>query len=85
MKKQIYKWWALSILAGFIFYSAAMIVLRLRMTEMGYQFEELKTYERSLKEEQLRLRANLAKKLSPQQLRLQGFAEPESRQVVAIP
>lgn len=66
-------------------YSAAMIVLRLRMTEMGYQFEELKSYERILKEEQLRLRAELARKLSPQQLRLQGFAEPEARQVVVIP
>lgn len=79
------KWIALSVLGGFVLYSASMVVLRLRMTELGYQFEELKTYERSLKEEQLRLRAELARKLSPQQLRLQGFSEPEARQVMVIP
>ena len=85
MIKGRFKWIALSILGGFILYSASMIILRLRMTEMGYQFEELKTAERGLKEEQLRLRAELARKLSPQVLKLQGFSEPEAKQVVIIP
>lgn len=83
MKSDSLKWTA-SILGAFILYSSAMIILRLRMTEMGYEFED-QNKERSLKEEQLRLRADLAKMLSPTSLRLKGFAEPEASQVVAIP
>ena len=71
--------------AGFVLFSACMIVIRLRMTELGYRFEELKAYERTLKEEQLSLRAKIGERLAPQKLKLSGFTEPLPKQVVRIP
>ncbi|MBN8555326.1 MAG: hypothetical protein J0L93_07775 [Deltaproteobacteria bacterium] len=76
--------------SGFLLYCGAMIVIRLSITQMAYQFEELKNYERSLKEEQLRLRAGVSKKISPALSELRswkekGFAEPAHNQVVVIP
>lgn len=73
------------LLAGILLYSSAMMVIRLKMTEMAYTFEELKSYERSLREEQVRLRAEVSQRLSPAQLKLKGFSEPMPKQVVVIP
>jgi hypothetical protein len=75
---------------GSIFlYSALMILIRLKITELGYAFEEVKSYERALREEQVNLRAELAGRLSVRGLRdrwvARGFAEPEPRQIVVIP
>jgi hypothetical protein len=75
----------LILFSGFLLYCGAMIVVRLSITQMAYQFEELKNYERSLKEEQLRLRASVSRKLSPQAWKLKGFTEPAPHQVVVIP
>ena len=76
--------------SGFLLYCGAMIIVRLSITQMAYQFEELKNYERSLKEEQLRLRAVVSKKMAPAVSELKswkekGFAEPNHHQVVVIP
>ena len=80
-----FKFIGFSILVGVIVYSTAMIVIRLQMTNMAYEFEEMKGYERSMKEEQRRLRARLAKELSPENIKVEGFSEPRPEQVVVIP
>lgn len=72
-----------------LLYSTLMIVIRLKITELGYEFEEVKGYERALREEQLVLRADLARKLSVQHLKdrwkERGYDEPEPKQIVVIP
>ncbi|MDB5037995.1 MAG: hypothetical protein JWQ35_1523 [Bacteriovoracaceae bacterium] len=70
-------------------YSALMIIIRLRITELGYEFEEAKAYERELREEQLKLRVDLADLVSEKRIKsrisVKGFAEPEPKQIVVIP
>jgi len=73
------------ILSALIIYSATMIVVRLKMTAMAYEFDELKASERSMKEEQARLRALISEKLSPDKMFLEDFSEPNPEQVVVIP
>jgi len=68
-----------------LLYSIAMIVIRLHMTQMAYQFDQVKEYERSLQEEQLRLRARLAEALSPHHLDLFGLQTPQPSQLRRIP
>lgn len=66
-------------------YGLGMLFVRLHMTQMAYQFDEKKDYERSLMEEQMRLRLDLNRSLSPVQLKDLDFVEPEPEQVVMIP
>lgn len=82
---RIWKSISLSFLLHIILYGVLAIVIRLHMTQMAYQFHELKAYERSLKEEELRLRAELARELSPNFMKLDEFKAPEPDQVVVIP
>ncbi len=70
---------------GFLFYAVGMMVIRLRITQLAYEYEELKKYERNAHEEQLRLRATLAKRLSPVHKNFKDFREPEPNQIVMIP
>ncbi len=72
-------------LASFIFWGLATLVIRLHVTRLAYEFESLKRYHRSLKEEQLRLRADLAEKLSINQIQSSEFHEPQPDQVVRLP
>lgn len=74
-----------SLLLHIIAYGFLAIVIRLHMTQQAYQFHELKAYERSLKEEELRLRAKLAEALSPSRLKLEDYIAPQPEQVVRIP
>jgi len=74
-----------AILTGVVIYGLSMIVIRLHITQMAYAFDEMKAYERSLKEEQLRLRASLARSLSPENLHAKDYQEPNPGQVVKIP
>lgn len=89
MKRKRSKFFLFLILGGLFLYSASMIVVRLHYTELGYRFEEVKSYERALQEEQVSLRAQLSKRLSPQELKerhqVKDFAEPEAHQIVVIP
>jgi hypothetical protein len=59
------------------------------MTELGYEFEESKALERSLREEQVRLQAEISQRLSQSQFKKEwkalGYGEPEPRQVIVIP
>ena len=73
------------VLGAVLIYSASLILIRLRMTAMAYKFEELKERERAMEEEQLKLKALLAEKLSPAKLILEGYSEPEPDQIVVIP
>jgi len=75
----------LASLVSVLFFSLSMIAIRLHLTQLAYSFDDMKEYERSLKEEQLRMRAQLAEKLSPHHLYLDGFQEPKSDQVRVIP
>jgi len=72
-------------LASFIVWGLATLVIRLHVTRLAYEFESLKRYHRSLKEEQLRLRADLAEKLSINQIQSSEFHEPQPDQVVRLP
>ncbi len=72
-------------LGGFVLFSAGMIVIRLKMTELAYDFESIKNEERRLHEEQVKLKAALSEKLSPAKWKSDGFREPEPEQVIAIP
>lgn len=55
------------------------------MTQLAYSFEEKKEFERSLKEEQRRLKASIAEKLSLENLKTSEFEEPSANHVVFIP
>lgn len=70
---------------GLMFFGLSMLVIRLHMTQLAYEFEDLKSYERSLKEEQLRLRSKIAEHLSPNQAYSKDYVEPRPDQVVLIP
>lgn len=76
-------------LGGVLLYCLAMIVVRLRITELAYEFDDAKNDERALKEEQVRLRAEIGKLLTSndfrRQMKAQGFAEPEPNQIQRIP
>jgi len=65
----------------------SMLVIRLHMTQLAYQFYELKSYERSLKEENLRLKAELAGYLSPNfsEKGFEGWKQPEPHELRLIP
>lgn len=68
-----------------IFYVLAMLLIRLHITQQAYVFDDLKDYERSLKEEQRRLRLEIAELLSPDYLKMKGFEEPQPDQIARIP
>lgn len=75
----------INLLFAALFYSALMIVIRLKIMETAYQFEEAKAEERSLREEQQRLRVKISERLAPGRLKAVGFQEPEPSQIVLIP
>lgn len=77
--------WGGLFLLGFLLYGLSMLVIRLHTTQMAYQFYELKTYERSLKEENLRLKAELAEFLGPDKDKDQAWKLPEPAEMVRIP
>jgi len=66
-------------------YGLGMIIVRLSLTQTAYSFEEAKSEERELREEQVRLRARISERLSPRSLQRLGFAEPQPGQIVELP
>ncbi len=70
---------------AFLFWGLASLVIRLHLTQMAYEFDTMKRYQRSLKEEELRLRAELAERLSISHIHSPQFREPEPDQVVRLP
>ena len=74
-----------SVFVGVAVYSVSMIVIRLQMTEMAYRFESAKKDERSLQEEQMRLRSELARLLNPKNTKVSALQEPGPNQVKVIP
>ncbi len=89
MKNKSGRFIVLSFLGGVFLYSVLTIIVRLRYTELGYQFEEAKSYERALEEEQVKLRSELSTRLSRSDLRslkeFKDFKEPEPHQITVIP
>lgn len=81
--------WFFTLLGGFLLYTALMMIVRLKVTELGYEFEEAKILERSLREEQVRLQAEISRYLSQTQRRKVwkdlGYRDPEPQQMVVIP
>jgi hypothetical protein len=69
----------------FVLYVVLSIVVRLHITQMAYRFQDLKAYERSLKEEQVRLKAELAKTFAVEKLSLSSYQLPDPTQIVRIP
>lgn len=84
-----FKWYFFFILGGGLFFATAMMAIRIRITELGYEFEDAKVLERSLREEQVRLQAEISRRLSQSQFKKEwkalGYGEPEPRQVIVIP
>jgi hypothetical protein len=74
-----------SLFLGVAVYSVTMIVVRLQMTELAYRFEAAKKDERSLQEEQMRLRSELARLLNPKNMKVSTLQEPGPNQVRVIP
>jgi hypothetical protein len=74
-----------SLFLGVAVYSVTMIVVRLQMTEMAYRFDAAKKDERSLQEEQMRLRSELARLLNPKSMKVADLQEPGPNQVRVIP
>lgn len=68
-----------------LLFSLSLLFIRLHITQMAYRFEERKDYERSLMEEQMRLRLELYQALSPLQFEKRDFKEPLPEEVVRIP
>lgn len=68
-----------------ICYLIAIMLIRLQLTHMAYSFEDLKVYERSLQEEQTRLRSQIAKTLMARPGWIEGFQEPTPEQIRRIP
>lgn len=66
-------------------YVVMAIVIRLHITQLAYQFQDLKAYERSLKEEQVRLKSELAKVLALEVKSQSSYRIPEPHQVIRIP
>ncbi len=66
-----------------------MMVIRLEITSLAYQFEQVKTAEREAREEQLRLQAEISKRLADASFRgfwkERGYDEPSPDQVVIVP
>ena len=91
LKPRRYGWKAVFGLLGgtFLLYVTTMMVVRLEMTSLAYDFDDVKNNERALREEQLRLQAMISRKLSDSQQRKiwreQGYEEPSPTQVVIIP
>lgn len=82
---QVIKSIVFSLFVGTAIYSICMIVIRLQMTEMAYRFEAAKKDERSLQEEQMRLRSELAQLLNPGKMKVTSLQEPGPQQVRVIP
>ena len=78
-----------TLLGGFLLYTTLMMIIRLQVTELGYEFEEAKIFERNLREEQVRLQAEISRNLSQTQRRKMwrdlGYRDPEPQQMVVIP
>lgn len=70
---------------GLLVYALGMIIIRLQMTQTAYVFEETKRMERSLHEEQMRLKVRIAQSLQEHKAWLQDFREPDPRQVIRMP
>ena len=66
-------------------YVVMAIVIRLHITQLAYQFQDLKAYERSLKEEQVRLKSELAKILALEAKSQASYQIPNPIQVVRVP
>ncbi|TVQ79537.1 MAG: hypothetical protein EA369_04410 [Bradymonadales bacterium] len=77
--------WLGGILTGVLLYGLITLGIRLHMTQLAYQFFDLKSYERSLKEENLRLKAELAEALSPKASWKSGWKVPEPSQLRRLP
>jgi hypothetical protein len=73
------------LLFTFVLWGLSGLVIRLHLTHLAYEFEGLKRYHRSLKEEEIRLRAKLAEELSISQIQSEIYREPEPSQVVRMP
>ena len=75
--------------ASILIYVTTMMIVRLEITSMAYDFDQVKTNERALREEQLRLQAEISRALADSRQRKiwrdQGFEEPSPKQVVIIP
>lgn len=86
---RLLKSFGMFIFTGAAIYAVLMIVIRLKMTALGYDFEEAKSTERNLREEQGVLRAVISQKMGAVQFkqkgRLEGFQEPSPGQVIIIP
>lgn len=71
---------------GLALYSLGMIFVRLHMTQQAYQFRELKSQERSLIEEQQRLKVFIAESLAERKLLAEeSFLAPPPEKVVRLP
>lgn len=68
-----------------VLWGLAGLVIRLHLTQLAYEFEVLKRYHRSLKEEEIRLRAKVAEELSLSQIKSDVYREPTPDQVVRMP
>ena len=73
------------LLGGLLLYSLGMIIVRIKMTETAYQFEEYKSAQRALQEEQIRLKVKISERLAVSRLKLKDFSEPSPDQVREIP
>jgi hypothetical protein len=71
--------------ATLVLWGLAGLVIRLHLTQRAYEFEVLKKYHRSLKEEEIRLRAKVAEELSLSQIKSDVYREPTPDQVVRMP
>jgi len=74
-----------TLLAGLVFYSVGMIIVRIKMTETAYEFEDHKSNQRALEEEQVRLKMKISERLSVSKLKLKDFSEPTPEQIIEIP
>lgn len=76
---------AILAIAALAIWGLGMLAVRLHLTQLAYEFESLKRYERSLKEEEIRLRALLAEKFSLDRLQSDDLVSPQPDQVVRLP
>lgn len=69
---------------GLGLYFLSLLAIRLHITQMAYQFTDLKSYERSLIEEQRRLRVGISEKISALAGADQEFRDPRIEQVKVL-
>jgi hypothetical protein len=72
-------------LAGLALYAALMLFVRLEMTRTAYAFEDAKTHERGLQEEQARLKALIHEQLHKMRQSQSTLREPEPQQIHRLP